>query len=80
MLAKKELSDIHRDWMQEIEEHRKPEQIKLTDKEKASVIEFIKLARTNNGNGVVPFRDLSKVIEKKFGHRVSRTTLHDWAK
>jgi len=80
MLAKKEISDIHKDWLQELEEHRKPEQIKLTGEEKASVIEFTKLARTNYGSGVVSFRTISKLVEKKLGHKVGRTTLNEWVK
>ena len=68
------------DWLLELDKHRKPEQKKYTEKEKAPMIEFIKIAREDNGIGVVSFGKLSDLIEKRFGHKVSRSTIADWIK
>lgn len=81
-LAKEELSEIHDDWMQELDEHRKPEQVirKITDEEKASIIKFIKDGLKDNGKGTVTCRTLAVLIEKRFGYKMSKTTVSEWGK
>ena len=72
--------NLHEDWMQELEEHRKPERVVLTEEQKAPIIEFIKMARKDNGKGVVSFKKLSELIEKRFGHKVASSRLTEWIK
>ena len=79
-LAKEELSDIHKDWMEELDKHRKPPQTKLSDEEKAPVIKYIKEGVKDNGNGVVDYRTLVILIKKRFGYKISRTTVGEWRK
>ena len=80
-LAKKELSDIYDDWMEELDSLRKPEIVYLKDvKERKEILALVKRYRTDNGKGVVSFRNLSKVIEKKFGHKFSKSAIMDWMK
>jgi len=77
-----ELGKIHDDMMQELDEHRKPEQIirKITDKEKAPIIKYIKDGLKDNGKGTVTCRTLSVLIEKRFGYKICKTTVAEWGK
>ncbi len=81
-LTSKELSDIHKDWTQELDKHRKPEHIirTLTDEERAPIIKYIKEGLKNNGKGVVDYRTLAMLIEKRFGCKISKTTIGEWRK
>jgi len=76
-LSKKELSEIHDDWLEELDEHRNPEQRirKLTDEEKAPIIKYIKDGLKDNGKGVVNHQTLAMLIEKRFGYKISKTTV-----
>ena len=80
-LAKKELSDIHRDWIEELDKFRKKEVVYLKDVEESEeILEYVKLARAGTGKGVVSFRILSDLIEKRFGHRFTKSAIMDWLK
>jgi len=81
-LSKKELSEIHDDWMQELDEHRKPEQVirKITEEERATIIEYIKDGQKDTGKGTVRCRVLAVLIEKRFGYKISKTTVSEWGK
>jgi len=76
-LAKKELSDIHNDWMEELDKHRK---IEIPPDVKAEIIEYIKKGRTNNGEGVVSLERLSRLIKERFKFTVCSTTINKWSK
>jgi len=81
-MTEKELGEIHDNWMQELNEHRNPELIirKLTDEEKAPIIKYIKDGLKDNGKGVVSHRTLAMLIEKRFGYKISKTTVGEWGK
>jgi len=80
-LAKKELSDIHQDWIDELDALRKPEVVYLKDvKEREEILEYVKLARTQIGKGVVSFPILSDLIEKRFGYRFTKSSINEWMK
>jgi len=81
-MTDKELGEIHEDWMQELDEHRKPELLirKITDEEKAPIIKYIKDGLKDNGKGTVRCRVLAELIEKRFGYKISKTTVAEWGK
>jgi len=81
-MTDKELGKIHDDMMQELDEHRKPELKirKLTDEEKAPIIKYIKDGLKDNGKGTVGCRTLAELIEKRFGYKISKTTVAEWGK
>jgi len=80
-LAKEELSDIHTEFMSELNKYRNPQpKHPETEEEKARIIKIIKDARTDNGEGVVSTRRLSIEIEKEFGYKISHTTISEWEK
>ena len=79
-MTDKELGKIHDDMMQELNQYRKTLPNHPEGDDKVRIIKIIKEARTDNGNGVVSARRLSKEIEKKFGYQIGRTTISEWEK
>lgn len=68
-------------FMSGLEQYRKHEPTHPeTEEEKAGIVEIIKNARKDNGNGIVSTRKLSEEIEREFGYKISRTTIGQWEK
>jgi len=80
LLAKEELSDIHKDFMFELDKFRKPVKNLPEGDDRVRIIKIIKDARTDNGNGIVNSRNLSKLIKEKFDFDISKTTVVEWSK
>jgi len=80
LLAKEELSDIHKDFISELDKFRKPVKNLPEGDDRVRIIKIIKDARTDNGNGIVNSRNLSKLIKEKFNFDISKTTVVEWSK
>jgi len=83
-LAKEELSDIHDDWIAELEKERQPlKLINCPPEVKEKINQFVHRFQTDN-NGIVGFLRLSETIRehKEYfdGHHPGKTTLQDWYK
>jgi len=82
-MTPEDLADIHADWIEELDKLRKPVPTllaSLSQQEQDDIKKYIDIARSENGNGVVPFKALSEQIEKRFGYKFGDSTICDWCK
>jgi len=80
-MNKEDLADIHIDWIEELDKLRKPALTLLSNlpqEEQDNIKKYVDIARSENGNGVVPFKTLAEQIEKRFGYKFSGRTISDW--
>ena len=82
-MKKEELAEVYGDWKEELDRLRKPSHTKLSDlsqEERHKITKYVEMARTDTGTGIVPFRELSKQIKKRFGYKFGNSTISDWCR